>query len=124
MEEYDTLDIVKTLIAAGELSLQELVVYIQSYLIKNSVNWMEQNASLMYQTSFSNESFFELQKFCTELLSKRPEKIFESSDFTSITEKSLISLIQHDNLQISQDLPKIRSFLPTLQAFQKMISTL
>ena len=63
MEEYDTSDIVKTLIAAGELSLKELVDHIQSFLIKNSVNWTEQNAILMYQTSFSSESFFELQKF-------------------------------------------------------------
>jgi hypothetical protein len=62
---------------------------------------MEQNFSLIYQTSFENNSFLELQDFCTDLMSKQPEKIFSSSDFTSISEKSLTTLIQHDNLQIS-----------------------
>jgi hypothetical protein len=102
LEKYDTLDIIKILIAASELSLQELIIYIQTFLIKNNANWMEQNFSLIYQTSFANNSFIELQKFCAELMSKEPEKIFKSYDFTSITEKSLISLIQHENLQIRE----------------------
>ena len=44
----------------------------------------------------------ELQKFCTDLMSEQPEKIFNSPDFTSISEKSLIALIRHDNLQMSE----------------------
>ena len=51
LEEYDTSDIVKTLIAAGELSLKELVDHIQSFLIKNKANWMKQNFGLIYQIS-------------------------------------------------------------------------
>uniref|UniRef100_U9UFX6 TLDc domain-containing protein n=1 Tax=Rhizophagus irregularis (strain DAOM 181602 / DAOM 197198 / MUCL 43194) TaxID=747089 RepID=U9UFX6_RHIID len=62
---------------------------------------MEQNFSLIYQTSFENDSFSELQNFCTDLISKQPEKIFSSPDFTSISEESLTTLIQHDNLQMS-----------------------
>ncbi|GBB89581.1 hypothetical protein RclHR1_01630019 [Rhizophagus clarus] len=99
--EYDTLDIIKILIAANELSLQGLISYLQSYLIENKVDWMEQNFNLVYQTSYENNSFLKLQKFCTELISKQPEKIFDSPDFTSISEKVLISLIQLDNLQIN-----------------------
>ncbi|PKK63328.1 hypothetical protein RhiirC2_142838 [Rhizophagus irregularis] len=52
--------------------------------------------------AFENDSFLDLQKFCTELISKYPEKIFSSSDFTSIPEKALISLIQHDNHQMGE----------------------
>ena len=77
LEEYDTSDIIKILIAASELSLQELTAYLQSFLIENKTNWIEQNFNLIYQTSFENDSFLELQKFCTELMSKEPEKIFE-----------------------------------------------
>ena len=102
MEEYDASDTIKILVAASELNLQELITYIQSFLIQNKANWMEQNFSLTYQTSFENDSLFELQKFCTKLMSKEPEKIFKSLDFTSISENSLISLIRHDNLQISE----------------------
>ncbi|GES83733.1 carbohydrate-binding module family 13 protein [Rhizophagus clarus] len=99
--EYDTLDIIKILNAANELSLQGLISYLQSFLIEKKMDWMEQNFNLVYQTSYENNSFLKLQKFCTELISKQPEKIFNSPDFTSISEKVLISLIQLDNLQMN-----------------------
>ena len=102
MEEYDTLDIIRILEAANELSIQELIEYLQSFLIKNKVNWLEQNFSLIYQTSFKHDSFLELQKFCTDLIIDEPEKIFKSLDFISIPEKALVSLIQNDNLQVDE----------------------
>src|SRR6266487_4958524 len=101
LEEYDNSDIIKILVAASELNLQELITHLQSFLIENKKNWMEQNFNLVYQTSFENDSFLKLQSFCTELMSKEPEEIFKSIDFISISEKSLISLIQHENFQMS-----------------------
>jgi hypothetical protein len=69
-------------------------------LIDNKKNWIKQNFNLIYQTSFNNDSFLKLQNFCTELMSKEPEKVFGSIDFNSISEKCLISLIQRDNIQM------------------------
>ena len=63
---------------------------------------MEQNFSLIYQTSFEKNSFLELQKYCTDLISKKPDEIFKSSDFSTIPENLLVSLIQSDNLQMSE----------------------
>ncbi|RIA87327.1 hypothetical protein C1645_878103 [Glomus cerebriforme] len=102
LKEFDDLDIFKILIAANELSLQELISHLQSFLIKNKLSWMEQNFNLVYQTSFEIDSFSDLQKFCTEFITVKPHKIFNSSDFTSISENILISIIRHDNLQMSQ----------------------
>jgi hypothetical protein len=102
LEECDISDIVKILITASELSLQDLVTHLQSFLIKQKANWIEQNFSLIYQTSFKNDSFLELQKYCTELTTKHPDKIFKSPNFSSIPEKLLVSLIQNDNLQMSE----------------------
>src|SRR5919206_107151 len=102
LEEQDTLDIVKILIAVNELSLQDLTSHIQSFLICNKANWMEQNFDLIYQTSFENDSFLELQKYCTDIISKGPDKIFNSLNFSSIPEKLLVLLIQNDNLQMSE----------------------
>jgi hypothetical protein len=102
LKDYNNLDIVKLLIAANELNLQELVIYLQSFLIKNKTNWMEQNFNLIYQTSFENDSFLELQKYCTDLISKGPDKIFNSLNFSSILEKLLVTIIQSDNRQISE----------------------
>src|ERR1044072_3490742 len=93
LEKHDTLDIVKILIAVNELDLQDLTSYIQSFLVHNKANWMEQNFDLIYQTSFENDSFLELQKYCTDLISKGPDKIFNSFNFSSIPEKLLVSLI-------------------------------
>ncbi len=102
MEEYDNSDIIKILVAASELNLKELITYIQSFLIKNKVNWMEQNFYLIYQTSFENDSFLDLQKYCTDLMSKEPDKLFNSPNLSLIPEKLLISIIQNDNLQMSE----------------------
>ncbi|EXX57326.1 uncharacterized protein OCT59_012911 [Rhizophagus irregularis] len=101
LEEYNTSNIIKILIASSELNLQELITHLQLFLIENKKDWMEQNFNLLYKTSFENNSFMELRNFCTELMSKEPEKIFNSIDFTTLSENCLISLIQHDNFQMS-----------------------
>ncbi|RGB22505.1 hypothetical protein C1646_55272 [Rhizophagus diaphanus] len=102
LKECDTPDIIKILIAANELNLQELVSYLQLYIIKNDKNWVEQNFNLVYQTSFENDSFLELQNYCTDLISKGPDKILKSMNFSSIPEKLLISIVQNNNLQMSE----------------------
>ncbi|GBB93220.1 hypothetical protein RclHR1_21300003 [Rhizophagus clarus] len=101
LKEYDTSDIIKILVAANELNLQELITYLQSFLIKNKKIWMEQNFNLIYQTSFENNSFLNLQNFCKEIMIKEPEKVFNSINFNSISEKCLVSLIQHENSQMN-----------------------
>ena len=84
LEEYDISDFIKILVAANELGFQELVIYLQSFLLENKTNWVEQNFNLIYKTSFENDSFLELQKYCTEISTKYPDKIFQSSNFSSI----------------------------------------
>ncbi|GET03252.1 kinase-like domain-containing protein [Rhizophagus clarus] len=96
LEEYDASEIIKILITSSELNLQELITHLQLFLIENKKNWMEQHFNLIYKTSFENNSFLELQNFCIELMSKEPEKIFNSIDFNSLSENCLISLIQHN----------------------------
>ncbi|GES84720.1 BTB/POZ protein [Rhizophagus clarus] len=70
LKEYDTLDIINILVATNELSLQELITHLQSYLIKNEKHWMEQNFNLIYQISFENDSFSKLQNFWNQKKSK------------------------------------------------------
>ncbi|EXX64022.1 uncharacterized protein OCT59_014147 [Rhizophagus irregularis] len=102
LEECDTSDIIKILDAANILSLQELIIYLQSFLIENKTKWMEENFDLIYRTSFENNTFLELQKYCTDLISKEPAKIFKSPNISSIPEKLLISIIQNDYLQMNE----------------------
>ncbi|GET65690.1 BTB/POZ protein [Rhizophagus irregularis DAOM 181602=DAOM 197198] len=46
LNEYDTSDIIKILVTGNELGLQDLINYLQSYLVETKANWMEQNFNL------------------------------------------------------------------------------
>jgi hypothetical protein len=95
-------EIYQILLAADELLLQELVDYLQKFLIENKSEWMEQHFELIHRTSFQFNSLIELQQFCTDFMVKSPEKIFNSLDFTSISEKSLVQFIKRDDLQMKE----------------------
>ncbi|GET03202.1 carbohydrate-binding module family 13 protein [Rhizophagus clarus] len=99
LEEYDTSDIIKILIASNELSLQELITHLQLFLIENKKDWMERNFNMIYKISFENNSFSKLQNFCTKFMSNVPERNINPNDFTSLSEKSLISHIKNDIFQ-------------------------
>jgi hypothetical protein len=102
LNEQRPSDILKILVAAEQLLLQELIDYVQKYLVENKSGWMEQHFELIYRTSFQSNSLLVLQQYCTNFIAKSPEKIFKSLDFTSISEKSLISLIKRDDLQMKE----------------------
>ncbi|EXX62965.1 uncharacterized protein OCT59_029414 [Rhizophagus irregularis] len=102
LNERDTLDIFKVLIAADELLLQELVNYLQNYFIENEIEWMEQHFELVHRTTIKSNNLPEIQQFCIDFMAKSPEKIFKSLDFTSLPENSLISLIKRDDLQMKE----------------------
>jgi hypothetical protein len=63
---------------------------------------MQQHFEYIYQISFQSNNLSHLQQFCTDLMTKSPEKIFKSFDFTSFSEKSIISLIERDDLQMKE----------------------
>ena len=69
MNEQDTSNTLKVLVAADELLLNELVDYLQTYLIENKADWIKQNFGFTYQMSFKHNSFSELQEFCSNLIS-------------------------------------------------------
>ncbi|UZO03387.1 uncharacterized protein OCT59_023794 [Rhizophagus irregularis] len=80
------LKIIKVILVADEFLLQELVDYIQNYLIEIESKWIEQHFELIHRTSFQSNSLLQLQQFCTDFMVKSPEKIFKSLDFASLPE--------------------------------------
>ncbi|GES93658.1 hypothetical protein GLOIN_2v1773702 [Rhizophagus clarus] len=98
----DASDVFEILLTADELLLQELIDYLQNYLIENESQWMEQHFELIHRKSFQYTSLTVIQQFCTNLMAKSPDKIFESLDFTSLPEKSLIQLIKRDDLRMEE----------------------
>ncbi|GBC34402.2 BTB/POZ protein [Rhizophagus irregularis DAOM 181602=DAOM 197198] len=78
LNEHEPLEILKVLTAADELLLQELINYLQEYLIENKFEWIEQNFEYTHRISFQTNSLLKLQQFCTGFMAKSPKKIFES----------------------------------------------
>ncbi|RGB27416.1 hypothetical protein C1646_386619 [Rhizophagus diaphanus] len=98
----DASDFIKVLAAADKLHLQELINYSQKYLIENKSELLEQHFEFTQQISSQSNNLLELQEFCTNLMARSPEKIFKSLDFTSLSKKTLISLIKRDDLQMKE----------------------
>ncbi|RIB24778.1 hypothetical protein C2G38_610332 [Gigaspora rosea] len=90
------------MIVSSEFLLEELVKYIETYLIEKNAHWLRLNFARIYQTSFQNKQFQELQKWCNDIAAKYPSKVFESEDFTTLQENALVSLIKRDDLQIEE----------------------
>src|ERR1043166_1423988 len=88
--------------AADELLLQELVDYLQKFLIEKKSKWLEQHFELVHQTSFQSNAFSDLRRFCTDAMTKSPEKMLNSLNHASFPEESLISLIERDDLQMEE----------------------
>ncbi|EXX54238.1 uncharacterized protein OCT59_027421 [Rhizophagus irregularis] len=99
LSEYKTSDIFRILVAANELRIQELIILLQSFLIKNKSEWLELNINNVYQEIFENEPFSALQKYYNNLISDDPDKILKSLDLSSTPENLLLALIKSDKLQ-------------------------
>ncbi|CAB4412222.1 unnamed protein product [Rhizophagus irregularis] len=98
----DASDFFKILTSADNFHLQELVNYLQKYLIENKSEWIVQNFEFTQQISSKSDNLLELQEFCTKLMAQSPEKILLSFNFISLSKKSLISLIKRDDLQMKE----------------------
>ncbi|RIB29724.1 hypothetical protein C2G38_2154498 [Gigaspora rosea] len=46
--------------------------------------------------------FQALQQFCNEIIIKCPDLVFDSDDFTNLQENALISLLEHNELQLDE----------------------
>ncbi|GBC11518.2 hypothetical protein GLOIN_2v1868421 [Rhizophagus irregularis DAOM 181602=DAOM 197198] len=113
----EILDIMNILVAADVLHLQELVDYLQTYLVENNPEWIEQHFGFTQQIASRSNNLLELKEFCTRLMAKSPEKILKSIDFTSLSEKSLISLIKRDDLQMREVENILQNCLPLVRFF-------
>ncbi|EXX75237.1 uncharacterized protein OCT59_025294 [Rhizophagus irregularis] len=102
LDNKNTSDFLKVLATADKLILQELVDYLQGYLIENESEWLEQHFEFTQQISSQSNNLLKLQEFCTNLMVRSPERVLKSLSFTSLSEKSLISLIESNDLQMKE----------------------
>ena len=102
LADYGIPTILDFLVAADELVLQDLIDYLQSYLIEQHPNDLKQNFASLHQIVFDHASFTKLHDFCATFAACNPESIFKSNDFYSLKEPLLLSILKRDDLDMKE----------------------
>ncbi|RGB27450.1 BTB/POZ protein [Rhizophagus diaphanus] len=95
-------EVLKLLIAVDELNIQQLISYIQEYLIDHQTEFLHQNPIGILETIYQHESFTDLRDFCLEKICEEPEIIFNSDKFIELKAPLLEILLRRDDLNIDE----------------------
>ncbi|RHZ83327.1 hypothetical protein Glove_97g94 [Diversispora epigaea] len=90
------------MLAANEFELNELTNKLETLLIDTKAYWLKIYYSLIYRSIFNLNNFKKLKNYCNDIIVKHPSFIFENSDFTSLPESALVSLLMRDDLQMEE----------------------
>lgn len=85
------------MIACDDLFLEELVKYIQYYLINNRESWVRQNSVLILNIIYNLPNFKELQDYCINFICGS-RRTFNSSDFLLLDKYILFHLLKRIHL--------------------------
>ncbi|RHZ87665.1 hypothetical protein Glove_33g193 [Diversispora epigaea] len=102
LEKVEARFIFDLMLIANEFELVELSNKLETILIEDKASWLKTHFSLVYRSIFIKENFKNLENFCNDIVVKYPNLIFDSSDFTSLPESALVSLLKRDDLQIKE----------------------
>ncbi|PKY53581.1 hypothetical protein RhiirA4_447662 [Rhizophagus irregularis] len=92
-------DILELLIASDELLLEELVEYLQEYLIQQQKNWVQQN-SVFILNKFA--SYKKLQDYCLESACEDSQPFITSKNSLLLDKDILYSILERNDLQIKE----------------------
>ena len=95
-------DILKLLIAVDELNLQQLVFYIQEFLIKHKTEFLRQNSTTILEITYQQEMFTDLWNFCFEVICNEPKILFNSDEFINLKAPLLELLLERDDLNMNE----------------------
>src|SRR5438132_13154663 len=95
-------DVLKLLIAVDELNIQQLIPYIQGFLIKHQIEFLQQNPTGTLETVYQHETFTDLWNFCLEKICEEPKILFNSDKFTNLKAPLLELLLKQDDLYMNE----------------------
>ncbi|RHZ86520.1 hypothetical protein Glove_50g95 [Diversispora epigaea] len=102
LENVDARFIFDLMLATNEIELEELTNKLETHLIDTKTSWLKSHFSFVYRTIFSKNDFEKLENYCNDIVAKYPYLIFDSDDFTSLSESALVSLLKRDDLQMKE----------------------
>ncbi|RGB33848.1 hypothetical protein C1646_761261 [Rhizophagus diaphanus] len=95
-------EVLKLLIAVDELNIQQLITYIQEYLIEHQTEFLHQNPTGILETVYQHETFTDLWEFCLEKICEEPKILFYSDKFIDLKAPLLEMLIKRDDLNMEE----------------------
>ncbi|RHZ75060.1 hypothetical protein Glove_217g280 [Diversispora epigaea] len=101
-ENVDTKTLFELIIAANKLEFEELFEKLENHLIESKASWLRTHFSFVYHSIFKHNKFQNLKIFCNDIIAKYPNLIFESTEFTSLPESALVSILNRDDLQMKE----------------------
>ncbi|RHZ54355.1 hypothetical protein Glove_428g43 [Diversispora epigaea] len=101
LEKVETEFIFDLMLAANKFELEGLSKKLETILIETEALRLKPHFSLVYQTIFDKQNFKDLE-FCNGIIAKYPNLIFDNSDFSSLSEFALVSLLKRDDLQMKE----------------------
>ena len=102
MKNLQGSDVLKLLIAIDELNIQQLISYVQEFLIEHQAEFLQQNPSGILETVYQHETFTDLWNFCLEKICKEPKILFNSDNFINLKAPLLELLLKRNDLDIDE----------------------
>ncbi|KAG9286310.1 hypothetical protein G9A89_014297 [Geosiphon pyriformis] len=102
LDKHEVSTILELLVTTDELLLEKIIDPLEDHLIEHRAKELEENFATLQKTSFMHDSFKKLQNFCTEIVAKNPAIVFNSQDFTFLSENALSSILTRDDLNIEE----------------------
>ncbi|KAG9284686.1 hypothetical protein G9A89_003646 [Geosiphon pyriformis] len=102
LDEHGVPIILELLVVANELILENLIDHLEDYLIEYHAKDLEENFAILHKISYMHDSFKKLQNFRTEIAAMNPAIVFNSQDFTSLSENALSSILNRDDVNIEE----------------------
>jgi len=94
---------IKLLDGARKFELIDLLVAIETYLIDQENEWIQQNVLSIHKYATSTVSLNKLQAYCNRMIVSHPDIIFKSNDLATLPKETLITLLKNDELSMDED---------------------
>ena len=95
-------DVLRLLIAVDELNIQQLISYIQEFLIEHKAEFLQQNPTGILETVYQHETFTDLWNFCLQKICKEPKILFDSDKFINLKAPLLELLLKRNDLDMDE----------------------
>jgi len=94
---------IRLLDGARKFELIDLLAAIETYLIDQENEWIQQNVLSIHKCATSTASLNKLQAYCNRMIVSHPDIIFKSNDLATLPKETLITLLKNDELSMDED---------------------